>query len=140
MFGQHLIKTWSSTQNVIALSSGEAEYYGLVKGGAQSIGFKNMMGEMGVRIGIRLKTEASAAKGIATRRGMGKVRHIEVNQLWLQAHVARGDIKVEKIDGVKNIADQLTKYVTKEGISFHMSETSQEITAGRHPLMPEVAE
>ena len=31
MFGSHLIKSWSSTQNVIALSSGEAEYYGLVK-------------------------------------------------------------------------------------------------------------
>ena len=94
MFGQHLIKTWSSTQNVIALSSGEADYYGLVKGGAQSIGFRNMMSQMGAKIGIRLKTDASAAKWIATRKGMGKVRHIEVNQLWLQAHVARGDIKV----------------------------------------------
>ena len=125
---------------MVALSSGEAEYYGLVKGGAQSIGFKNMMNEMGVKIGIRLKTDASAAKGIATRRGMGKVRHIEVNQLWLQEHVARGNIKVAKTDGVKNIVDQLTKYVTKEGFSFYMSETGQEITAGRHPLMPEVAE
>ena len=99
-----------------------------------------MMNEMGVKIGIRLKTDASTAKGIATRRGMGKVRHIEVNQLWLQEHVARANIKVEKIDGVKNIADQLIKYVTKEGISFHMNETGQEITVGRHPLMPEVVE
>ena len=95
---------------------------------------------MGVRIGIRLKTDASAAKGIATRRGMGKVRHIEVNQLWLQADVARGDIKVEKINGVKNIADKLTKYVPKEGISFRMSETGHEIVGGRHLLMPEFAE
>ena len=30
--GDHLIKTWSITQAVIALSSGEAEYYGIVKG------------------------------------------------------------------------------------------------------------
>ena len=42
---------------------------------------------------------------------MGKVRNIEVNQLWLQDKVATVAIKVEKIDGVKNIADQLTKYV-----------------------------
>ena len=140
MFGRHMIKSWSTTQNVVALSSGEAEYYGLVKGGAMGIGFKNMMSEMGVTLGIRLKTDASAAKGIASRRGMGKVLHIEVNQLWLQDKVATGDIKVEKIDGVKNIADQLTKYVGREGIVFHMEKTSQKIFTGRHLLMPNVTE
>ena len=31
-FGQHAVKSWSTNQAVIALSSGEAEYYGLVKG------------------------------------------------------------------------------------------------------------
>ena len=139
VFGSHMVKSWSTTQNVVALSSGEAEYYGLVKGGAQAIGFKNMMKEMGVKIDIILKTDASAAKGIATRRGMGKVRHIEVTQLWLQDKVARGEIKVEKIDGAKNIADQLTKYVTKEGILYHMERTHQRVTEGRHELMPEVA-
>ena len=30
--GEHWVKGWSHTQAVIALSSGEAEYYGLVKG------------------------------------------------------------------------------------------------------------
>ena len=72
MFGSHMIKTWSSTQNVIALSSGEAEYYGLVKAGAQSLGSKGMLKEMGVDAGIKLRTDASAAKGIATRRGWEK--------------------------------------------------------------------
>ena len=38
MFGSHLLKTWSSTQNVVALSSGEAEFYGLVKGASQGLG------------------------------------------------------------------------------------------------------
>ena len=32
LLGNHAVKSWSSTQAVIALSSGEAEYYGLVKG------------------------------------------------------------------------------------------------------------
>ena len=30
MWGSSLLKTWSSTQAVVALSSGEAEYYGMV--------------------------------------------------------------------------------------------------------------
>ena len=79
MFGRHVLKSWSTTQYVVALSSGEAEYYGLVKGGAQAIGFRNMVEELGIKIGIWLKPDASAAKGIATRRGMGKVHHIEVS-------------------------------------------------------------
>jgi hypothetical protein len=33
-FGKHLIRGWSSTQKVIALSSGEAEFYGMVRGAA----------------------------------------------------------------------------------------------------------
>ena len=38
MLGSHLIKSWSSTQDIVALSSGEAEYYGIVKGAAQGFG------------------------------------------------------------------------------------------------------
>ena len=35
--GGHVLKAWSSTQGVISLSSGEAEYYAMLKCG--SIGF-----------------------------------------------------------------------------------------------------
>ena len=36
--GNHTIKTWSTNQAVIALSSGEAEYYALVKSASVAIG------------------------------------------------------------------------------------------------------
>jgi Fe2+ transport system protein FeoA len=85
MISSHLIKSWSSTQTVIALSSGDAEYYGMVKAAAQGIGAKAMLLDFGIVINepIEVKSDASAAIGIAQRRGMGKVRHIETNQLWL---------------------------------------------------------
>ena len=92
MIGKHMIKSWSSTQNVVALSSGEAEYYGLVKGAAQGLVAKAMYLEAGLEQSVEVKTDATAARGIAMRRGMGKVRHIEVSQLWVQDRVARGDI------------------------------------------------
>ena len=81
IIGGHMIKTWSSTQNVIALSSGEAECYGLVKGAAQGLGAKAVYFEVGLELSVEVKTDATAARGIAMRRGMGKVRHIEVSQL-----------------------------------------------------------
>ncbi len=41
--GSHMVKTWSSTQSMIALSSGEAEYYGLVKAAAQCLSIKAVL-------------------------------------------------------------------------------------------------
>ena len=38
MIGAHLVKSWSSTQNSISLSSGEAELYAMVKGIGAGIG------------------------------------------------------------------------------------------------------
>ena len=133
------MKTWSTTQSVIALSSGEAEYYGLVKGVSQGLGVKAMLKEAGVEAGVVVKTDASAAKGIASRRGMGKVRHIEVNQLWVQDMVARGIVKISKIATTENLADHLTKYLACTGINEHLNGTCQWLEEGRHPLMPEVA-
>ena len=38
--GEHTVKTWTGTQIPFALSSGEAEYYALVKGASQCIGLR----------------------------------------------------------------------------------------------------
>ena len=96
MMNQHVVKTWSVTQDLIALSSGEAEYYGLVRGGAQGLGVISLLKDLGVDRKLKLKTDASVAKSIASRRGLGKMRHVETNQLWLQQRVSLGHIEVEK--------------------------------------------
>jgi hypothetical protein len=49
MHGRHCLKTWSTTQSVIALSSGEAELYGIVKGTAMALGFQSVASDMGFR-------------------------------------------------------------------------------------------
>ena len=71
---------------------------------------------------------------------MGKIRHIELHQLWVQDKVARGGIKVRKIGAAEHIADHLTKYLDQEGIREHMCRTSQWIDSGRHYLTPNVCE
>ena len=114
MIGCHCIKTWSSTQDIIALPSGEAEYYGLVRGASQAIGIRSMLYDMGVEADIEINTDASAAKGIASRKGVGRVRHIEVHQLWVQEKVSSGEIVINKVRGEDNIADILTKFVGRK--------------------------
>ena len=138
MLGSHCIKSWSVNQQVIAMSSGEAEYYGMVKGASNGLGIVAMLADLGVNLTINLNTHSSAAKGIASRRGLGKVRHIELCELWLQDQVARGKIVVNKIRGEDNFSDSLTKH-SVDRISQSMQLTSQRYAIGRHPIMPGVA-
>ena len=64
------------------------------------MGIKSMLQDFGVNVNLVVKTDASAAKGTANRKGLGKVRHIAVNQLWVQDRIARGDLTIEKINGM----------------------------------------
>ena len=43
MVGAHLIKSWCSTQAVISLSSGEAEFYGVVKASGIGLGYQALL-------------------------------------------------------------------------------------------------
>ena len=138
MFGKCPIRTWSSTQSVIALSSGEAEYYGLVKAASQGIGMRSLLRDLGWEKAshVQLMTDASAAMGIASRRGTGKIRHIEVNKLWLQDKVMRNEMELVKIRTDQNPADALTKHVDWEAIKKHMGYVAMRYESGRHPDMP----
>ena len=136
MLGNHVVKTWSSTQSVYALSSGEAEYYAMVKCCSVSIGLRSMLRDLGIDPQLHINTDASAAIGIASRRGLGRIRHIDVDQLWVQDLVARREISIHKVKGTENLADTLTKHVGNSELSYHIEHTHMRIATGRHALMP----
>ncbi len=46
---------------------------------------------------IRAGTDSSAAKRVAKRRRVGKIRHLRMPLLWLQAKSHSGEIKISKI-------------------------------------------
>ena len=46
----NVVKTWSSTQSVIALSSGEAEMYAINLTATQSVSGKNLIQDLGINI------------------------------------------------------------------------------------------
>ena len=124
---------------MIALSSAEAEFYALVKTGAQLLGIRAMLEDLGInQIRLRIKTDANAAKGIAMRRGLGKLRHIETNQLWMQDKVNRGEFGIDKVDGKKNLADALTKPVGNEDLATHIVGTGIRLSTDRHQLAPKM--
>ena len=103
------IKHWSSTQGSVALSVGEAEYYALVKAAAEGIGMVSLGEDLGYNFRLRLWVDSNTAKAITSRLGLGKVRHLEVRYLWVQEAHRKKRFEIQKVAGVKNPADILTK-------------------------------
>ena len=48
LHGSHLIKFWSTKQATVALSSGEAEYHGMVEEASQAMGSRATIADLGV--------------------------------------------------------------------------------------------
>ena len=110
--GHHLVKSWSSTQSEVALSSGEAEYYGAVKASGIGLGFQSLLQDLGVTLPLRVWTDSTATIGICSRDGLGKLRHIDTKCLWLQQKVRSGKLEVRKVKGTENPADVFTKHLS----------------------------
>ena len=109
VWGGNTMKSWSRTQASVALSVGEAEYYALVSASAEAMGFKSLLKDLGCEAKIKTWTDSAAAKSIASRKGIGKVRHLEVKYLWVQEKTRRKEMQMKKMLGSENPADILTK-------------------------------
>ena len=110
-YGGHCVKTSSTVQEPIGLSSGESEFYACVRGGCYLLGIQAILLDWcaGTRCVLKLKTDSAAAKGMCTRRGLGRQRHISTRYLWLQDRISRGDLAIEKV----GTADQRSDFLTK---------------------------
>ena len=133
--GGHLIKAWSKTQAIIAKSSAESELYAMVKGTCEGLGVCTLLKDFGeTNPQARLHIDASAAKGIVERKGLGKVRHIDVDVLWLQEQEARRLVPLYKCLGTDNVADMMTKHIPAATIDHYSSSLAVEYPAGRSEI------
>ena len=139
MIGGCCIKSWSSTQSLIATSSAEAEYYGIVKAASVGLGVQAMLTDLGYQFSLKVITDASAAKAIASRQGLGKTRHIAVHYLWVQQRVKNGDLAVDKCWGGENPADLLTKYLNRATMGKSMEIFGLKVCEGRAALAPTIS-
>ena len=105
MIGGHFIKGWARTQNHITLSSAEAELIALVKCSAELLGVRSMLRDFGRESEGVVYADSSAALAIAKRKGAGKMRHINVNSLWIQERQNEKDLELRKVLGTENPAD-----------------------------------
>ena len=134
-----LVKQWSKTQSTLALSSGEAELHGIAAGIAQGMGMRSIARDLGFTIGIRLHSDATAALGICRRRGLGKIRHLDVTDLWCQEQVRLGTVSLHKVLGSENPADVMTKYTDSATLQKMLGIMNLRPMEGRAACAPAVA-
>ncbi len=137
MLGRHLLKSWSTTQPLVTLSSGEAEFHGVVKGAATGLGFQALLKDFGVERGLTVWTDSTASMGICQRQGPGRVRHLATQALWVQQRVRDGSFALAKVRGEENPADLLTKHLSsKDKVRELLSMFGCEFRDGRPDAAP----
>ena len=121
MLGTHVLKTWSTMQSVIAKSAAASELCGIVRASTEALGVLTLIKDVGMAVvDSRVHVDASAAKSIVEREGLGKVRHIEVDFLLIQEQQLRRRLPVTKIDGTRNLADLMTKNLHVQLLEMYM--------------------
>ena len=131
-----MLRSTSTTQAVISLSSGEAEFYSAVKAASIGLGVVALMRDMGISHSksFLLRVDSTACLGMAGRKGAGRVRHIHTPCLWLQRAVAEGLVELEKVDGKINPADLGTKALPQATISRILEQCGFAVVAGRSKM------
>ena len=130
MVGNHTLKHSSTLQSTVSLSSGESEYYAIVKGASMAIGMKALFSEWHVPLGCTVLSDSSAARGMCSRRGLGKTRHVQTRYLWVQSKLHEREFDLVAVGTDKNFSDLCTKPMSQELCETHMRNIGQMFMSG----------
>eukprot|EP00971_Amphidinium_carterae_P297978 5921077-Amphidinium_carterae.3 len=70
-------------------ASGESEYNGLTKAALEGLGqsLQAIIRELGEELPLKVYVDSATSLGMARRVGLGKVKHLEIKQLWAWYHM-----------------------------------------------------
>ena len=131
MAGQHLLKASSTLQTTVSLSSGESEYYAIVKVASNILGLRELYREWNVEVGCMVLSDSSAARGMCSRRGLGKTRHVQTRYLWVQHRLKENEFELVAVGTDKNVSDVCTKPMSHDLCWKHMNSVGQFAVSGK---------
>ena len=130
-FGDHTLSATGSLQSTVSLSSGEAEYYAILRGAAAGLKLAALAMDLGIEKHVEIVTkkgefpvevcgDSTAAIAFASRQGLGRQKHVMTRYLWVQHAVKSKRISLRKVDTKENVADPLTKPLSSQVIQKHL--------------------
>ncbi|KAL0373139.1 UNVERIFIED_CONTAM: Retrovirus-related Pol polyprotein from transposon TNT 1-94 [Sesamum calycinum] len=110
--------SWKSVkQTCIARSTMESEFIALELAGQEAEWLRNLVGDMpmwGSSVPVSIHCNSQAAIGIAKNYAYnGKMRHIRIRHGALKELLKNGIISLEYVRSERNLADPLTKGLTR---------------------------
>ena len=127
----HCLKTWSSTQKSITLSSAEAELVAAVKASTELIWTIQMELDWGQIVTGEVYVDSSAALAVVAGKGNGKLRHVKVGCLWIQEKQASGELHYKRVPWTMNPSDAMTKHLSGNRLEELMKMMSHLSRTGR---------
>ena len=109
-FGTCMVYSSSRTQKVVSLSSAESETYFAASAVMGAILIQSIFAWLlECHMLMCLYLDPFAARGILSRKGVGRLRHLSCRVLWLQDLVSERRLMVKAVLGAVNPADIATK-------------------------------
>ena len=99
----------SKTQSTVAQSTCESELLALGAGVMDGRFAQTIVEEMGEKVALEAYCDSSSAVAITVRRGLGRLRHLNVKQMWLQQEVREKRLTVNRVPSEQNVSDLFTK-------------------------------
>ena len=96
-YGSHMLDCSVAKQSLVALSSKKAEFYGIVSAVATSKQTSQMLEQIGMQLEVTSASDSSAVKGICTKTGSGKVRHLSIKELWIQEAYRKKEFRAPEV-------------------------------------------
>ena len=134
VLGNSCIDVRCKGQAIIALSTAEAEFYGLISSASHGLGEQSMLRGWGIHCPLVVNMDASSGIAIGSRRGLGRVKHIDISFLWTQECIQDCKIRLRKRDTKEMFADLMTKATDGPRIMYLLALMRYEFKCGRHPF------
>ena len=106
---------------MVALSSAESELFAAVKSASEGLGIQSVAKDLGISCGLNLHLDASATMCLVNRRGLGKAKHCDMQNLWIQEASKSDRFVTKKVGTSVNPADSMTKPLPNPKIEQLMS-------------------
>ena len=87
----------------------------MVRAAGLALGQLSLLRDLGHDLPVRIWTDGSAAIGISSRQGLGKLRHLDCHTLWLQHRLRKGVVEFRKVLGERIPADVFPKHLESAG-------------------------
>ena len=91
------------------------------------------MADLGFDMSLKIFSDSSAARAFASRRGLGRQRHVQTRYLWHQERVAASHLTLQKAKATQDPADILIKAVSRETLEKHKKMIGQTCRSTSQP-------